>query len=82
MATLVQAVAESGTGDLKISKDHLREALAAIAEVEKTELLLRIMEGDSHVAVERKSRIRNKRPGAFCAASLTKLDHADDEGMA
>lgn len=59
---LVQAAAESGAGDARISKDFLREALAAIAEDEKTELLLRLVEGDGHVAAELRSRTRNRRP--------------------
>jgi hypothetical protein len=60
---LVEAAAESGASDAKIPENRLREALAAIAEQEKTELLLRLVEGDSHVAAELKSRIRNE-----CAA--------------
>jgi hypothetical protein len=59
---LVEAAAESGASDARISKDHRREALAAIAEDEKTELLLRLVEGDSHLAAELKGRIRNKHP--------------------
>jgi hypothetical protein len=59
---LVEAAAESGAGDVTISKDSLREALAAISDSEKTELLLRLLEGDSHVAAELKSRIRGTRP--------------------
>ena len=59
---LVRAAAESGTGDATISKNSLREALATISEADKTELLLRLIEGDSHVAAELKSRIRNRNP--------------------
>jgi hypothetical protein len=40
------------------SKDSLREALAAIAQNEKVQLLL----GDSHVAAELKSKIHSKEP--------------------
>ncbi|PYE87593.1 hypothetical protein [Phyllobacterium leguminum] len=54
---LVEAAAESGVSNLP-SKDMLREAVAAISEDEKTELLLRLVEGDSHVAAELKGRIR------------------------
>ena len=61
---LVEAAAESGASRAEISKDHLRDALAAIAEEEKTELLLRVVEGDSHVGAELKSRIRKERPAA------------------
>jgi hypothetical protein len=59
---LVEAAAEAGASDTKISKDDLRKALTAIAEEEKTELLLRLVEGDSHIGAELKSRIRNERP--------------------
>ncbi len=58
---LVEAAAESGAGGVTMPKDSIREALAAITEDEKTELLLRLVEGDGHVAVELKSRIRNER---------------------
>jgi hypothetical protein len=61
---LVQAAAESNAGNTAVSKDDLREALAALAEHEKTELLLRFMEGDGHVAAELKSRIRKGRPAS------------------
>lgn len=54
---LAEAAAESRTGDVTIPKDSLREALGAITEGEKTELLLRVIEGDGHVAAELKSRI-------------------------
>jgi hypothetical protein len=59
---LVQAPAESGAGDAAISKDHLRQTVAAIAEQEKTELLLRVIEGDRYVGAEFKCRIHEKSP--------------------
>jgi hypothetical protein len=59
---LVQAAAESGTGDAAPSKDDLREALAEITEGEKTELLLRALEGDGHVRAELRRRTRRQRP--------------------
>ncbi|MDW6024757.1 hypothetical protein SAZ10_23665 [Mesorhizobium sp. BAC0120] len=59
---LVEAAAESGASDAEISKHDLREALAAIPEEEKTELLVRLLQGDSHVGAELKSRLRNERP--------------------
>ncbi|MPZ11703.1 MAG: hypothetical protein GEU89_16075 [Kiloniellaceae bacterium] len=59
---LVQAAAESGRDDAAPSKDDLREALTAITEREKTALLLRAVEGDSHVIAELKRRIRSRRP--------------------
>lgn len=68
---LVQAAAESGVGDEPISGDTLREALTAIAEDEKTELLLRVVEGDSHVAAELRSRIRDKRRAQPSASRRT-----------
>jgi hypothetical protein len=59
---LVRAAAESGAGDAESSEVDLRGALAAISESEKTKLLLRVLEGDSHVAGELKRRIRSQRP--------------------
>jgi hypothetical protein len=59
---LVQAAAESNAANTTVSKDDLREALATISEREKTELLLRLMEGDGHVAAELKGKIRKERP--------------------
>jgi hypothetical protein len=63
---LVEAAAELGAGDAAISKDHLRQTVAAIAEEEKADLLLRVIEGDGHVAAELKRRIHEKcsRPPA------------------
>jgi hypothetical protein len=57
---LVQAAAESGATDAAISKDRLRQTVAAIAEEEKSELLLRVIEGDIRVVAELKRRIREK----------------------
>ena len=57
---LVRAAAESGSGDATIPKDHLRETVTAIAAEEKTELLLRVIEGDNHVAAELKRRVHEK----------------------
>ena len=42
-------------------RDDLREAVTAISEREKTELLTRLIEGDSHVAAELKSKVSDKR---------------------
>lgn len=59
---LVQAAAETGTADAAMSRDSLREALASIPETERTEFLLRLVEGDGHVvAAELRNRFR-KRP--------------------
>jgi hypothetical protein len=55
---LMLAAAEQD-GEIAIpSKDDLRETLAAISDDEKTELLLRIVDGDPHVAAELKSKAR------------------------
>ncbi len=68
---LVEAAAEFGADDVTIPKDSLREALAAITEGEKTELLLRVIEGDGHVAAELRSRIRNERRAPPSASHRT-----------
>jgi hypothetical protein len=59
---LVQAAAERRTDVEATSKDDLRETLAVIPEYEKTELLLRVVEGDPHVSAEIRNRLRRKRP--------------------
>jgi hypothetical protein len=61
---LVAAAAERtcGAGSGGISGDAARDALAAMSECEKTELLLRLVEGDPHVATELKRRMRMSRP--------------------
>ncbi len=58
---LVQAAAEAGMGDASMSKGHVRDILEAIADNEKVELLMRVVEGDGHVAAELKRRIQEKR---------------------
>jgi hypothetical protein len=58
---LVAAAAESGNGDAAMSEDELRGELGAISEREKTELLLRVIEDDAHVAAELRRRMRPKR---------------------
>lgn len=68
---LVQAAAESRADDGPLSGDLLRAAVAAIAEDEKTALLLRLIEGDSHVVADLKGRIRNSRRAAPSAARRT-----------
>lgn len=54
---LVQVAAESGAGD-ETSREALRDAVESISERDKTELLLRLVEGDVNVAAELKRRIR------------------------
>jgi len=63
-ADLVAAAAESGNGDAALSKDALREGLAAISARKKTELLLRVAEDDAHVAAELRRRILPRRTGS------------------
>jgi hypothetical protein len=57
---LVAAAAELGADDAAMSKDTLRQALALIPEREKTELLLRVVDGEPHVATELRNRVRKK----------------------
>lgn len=63
----VLAAAERDGDIAAMSKDDLRETLSTISEFEKTELLLRIVDGDAHVAAELRSRAREK-----CPASTTR----------
>ena len=60
----VLAAAERDGGIAAMSKDELRDTLAAIPELEKTELLLRIVDGDPHVAAELRSRARPPYPAS------------------
>jgi hypothetical protein len=60
---LVQAAAELEADRGAMSRDDLRRALAAISEHDKTELLLRIAEGEPHAATELKRRVREQSPG-------------------
>jgi hypothetical protein len=57
---LVQAAAERTASDQTISPEDLREAVAAIPEHEKVELLLRVVDGDAHVAPEIRNRLLKK----------------------
>jgi hypothetical protein len=57
---LVQAAAECGADDAAASKDDRRETLAVIPEREKVELLLRVVDGDAHVAAELRNKLRKK----------------------
>lgn len=61
---LVKAAAELGAGDAAMTKDALRKAIAAISEREKSDLLLRVVDGDSRVAAELKNRVRKKNPAS------------------
>jgi hypothetical protein len=57
---LVQAAAEAGGHDTGLPTDEYRDAVAAIPEDEKTELLLRALSGDNYVGPELVSRIRKQ----------------------
>ena len=68
---LVQAAAESSAGgadDGAMSADAAREVLAALPEREKTELLLRLVEGDPHLAAELKRRVRENGTAPHAAS--------------
>jgi hypothetical protein len=67
-ADLVEAAGERGGVPGGVSHDAARAALAAMPEHEKTELLLRLVEGDPHVAAELKGRLRPA--GASPSAAL------------
>lgn len=72
-ADLVQAAAERVANDRATSKDDLREALVAIPEREKIELLLRVVGGDTHVAAELRNRFRKKEPSPTTYRSVGTL---------
>ncbi len=67
---LVQAAAErsAGPGDDAMSADAARDVLAAIPEREKTELLLRLVEADPHLAAELKRKVRETSAAPTAAA--------------
>ena len=59
---LVQAAAERSMEGAALSGDDLRAVLAAIPEQEKTELLSRVLAGDTHVAAELRRKMRANDP--------------------
>lgn len=61
---LVTAAAELNADDAAMSKDGLRKAVAVIPEREKAELLLRVVDGDTYVAAELRSRVRKMNPAS------------------
>ncbi|SFI13774.1 hypothetical protein SAMN05216304_1011047 [Bosea sp. OK403] len=70
---LMLAAAEQD-GEVAIpSKDDLRETLAAISDDEKTKLLLRIVDGDPHVAAELKNKAREADPASTIHRSAGEL---------
>jgi hypothetical protein len=54
---LLQAAAESDGGNFAVSEADLRRAVVAIPDSEKAGLLLRLLNGDTHVAADLKRRI-------------------------
>jgi hypothetical protein len=64
---LVEAAAERAVGDTVPSTEAARGVLAAIPERGKTALLLRLVEGDPHVAAELRGRIRDRSDAAPAA---------------
>ena len=58
---LVEAAAALTEDHTIVSKDELRKALAALPEHEKIELLLRVIDGDSYVGAELRTRLRRKK---------------------
>jgi hypothetical protein len=62
-ADLLEAASERTCGaGAGLSRDDARDALAAMPEHERTELLLRLVDGDPHVAAELRSRMRTSGP--------------------
>jgi hypothetical protein len=59
---LVEAAAELREDHTIVFKDELREAPAVLPEHEKIELLPRVIDGDSYVGAELRTRLRRKNP--------------------
>lgn len=72
---LVEAAAELTADDASMSKDELRKALQGVPEREKSELLLRVVDGDTRVAAElrRKARKKNPVPATRRTASVLRM---------
>ncbi|MGJ4943110.1 hypothetical protein ACQR1W_21200 [Bradyrhizobium sp. HKCCYLS1011] len=68
---LLQAAAENAAAAGQ-SQDELRDAIGTISEHEKIQLLLRVVDGDAHVASELKRRFRQK--DAACVTQRTAGD--------
>jgi hypothetical protein len=60
---LVQAAAELEADEAAMSKADLRRALAEMSERDKTELLLRLADGEAHVGAELKKALRKQDQG-------------------
>lgn len=68
---LVEAAAELGEEDAAMSQSELRKRVAAISAREKDDLLLRAVDGDTHVATELRNRVRKKNLVSAAAAHRT-----------
>jgi hypothetical protein len=70
---LVEAAAELGADLPSRANDDLRDTLAALPEHEKVDLLLRVAEGDPHVAAEIRRRFRWNRPSSSARRAVGAL---------
>lgn len=70
---LVVAAAELASDETSTSRGGLREALAAIPEREKAELLLSVVDGDARVAAKLKRRVRDPLPAAHRTAGTLRM---------
>ena len=57
---LVEAAAELGGDDAAMAQSELRKGIAAISARERDDLLLRVVDGDTHVVAELRNRVRKK----------------------
>lgn len=60
---LLEAAADVRAGDMAPSTSDLRDMLETISERDKTELLLRVAQGDAHVSAELRHRVRKTVAG-------------------
>lgn len=67
---LVRAAAERTAGARPISPNAVRKVIAALSDDEKTELLMRLFDGEPHVAAELRAVVRD-RPAPGTDASST-----------
>lgn len=68
---LVEAAAELGGDGAAMSESELRNEIAAISAREKDDLLLRLVDGDAHVAAELRNRVRRNKLASAAAAHRT-----------
>ena len=57
---LVEAAAELGGDDAAMAQSELRKGIAAISARERDDLLLRVVDGDTHVVAELRNRVRKE----------------------